>query len=93
MIRQSICFIFDSRLPIRMVAGDGDQPFTNVVATFKVPLTVEDRPAVLPVTRVIDITPCTQVEGLDEERNEFFVKNRRATGAVRYTTSLAEWVS
>ena len=59
-----------------MVAGDDDQLFANAVTAFQIALTVEDRPAVLPVVRVIDITPCTQVEGLDEERNEFFVKKQ-----------------
>ena len=76
VIRQRICFIFDGQLTIRMVAGDDDQPFTNVVTTFQITLTVDERLAVPPLMCVIDITPCTQVEGRDEERNEFFVKQQ-----------------
>lgn len=52
-----------------MVAGDDDQLVANAVAAFKIALTVKDRPAVLPVTDVIDTASCAQVEGLDEERN------------------------
>ena len=57
-----------------MVAGDDDQLVANAVAAFKIALTVKDRPAVLPVTDVIDTASCAQVEGLDEERKYFVVK-------------------